>query len=534
MIYRHIVLLLFTLVFFLSGCNSPVYNQAEGNIADVKLRADEAIKRSNESGKPIPPLLVNEGLYVDKTPISLAKQPSWLKNRIVIRGDELPFSYYSRTIVGAGGSHLLTHYQVGLEEAAKLTMNYTGTVRGALDLLAAKSGYVYTVNGNSVYWQAFISKTFDIAFMPGSSDYLMGKSSGGGSISSVASGGASGAVAVSAIVDDSASAQYSSLSGKLSVWKDLESTIKQLLSPNGTVMVSESTSSVTVRDRPTNVALAGKYIANLNQNLTKQVLIKVQVLDVALENDFNYGINWDLMKRTLDGTNFFLNMNLGTPISVSAMPPFTGGSVDPQFGIQGSGSSSVTALVSALNQQGKTSLVTEPRVVCLNNQVCVMRIVQQQGYLASVQTTSLAGSSSGTGGSITSQLTPGSVTTGLTLYVLPKILNDKIYLQVNADISTNTGIQTISSTTGATSSGSVGASAGQSIIQVPNLTQKQFNQRSVLNSGETLILSGFRQISNTANAMQLVTSQALGGKAAQELTKETIVLITPIVLGGFA
>lgn len=530
MIYKRIVLLLCIVAFFLTGCNSPVYNQAEANVADVKIRQDEALKKSNDSGIPPPPLVVSEGLYVDKTPISLAKEPSWLKNRVVIRGDQLPFAYYSRTIAGPS---ILTNYQVGLEEKIPVSMNFSGTAKGALDMLAAKSGYVYTVNGGSVYWQAFVSKTFDIAFMPGSSDYMMGKSGSGGNISSVASGGASGAVAVSAIVDDSASSQYSSLKGTLSVWKDLESTIKQLLSPQGTVMVSESTSNVTVRDRPTNVALVGKYITNLNNNLTKQVLVKVQILDVQLENDFNYGINWDAVKRTLGDSNLFLNMNLGTPISVSQMPPFTG-AVEPQFGIKGSGVTQVTALINTLNQQGKTSLVTEPRVVCLNNQVCVMRIVSQVGYLASVQTTSLAGSSTAGGASVTSQLTPGSVVTGLTLYVLPKILDGKVYLQVNADLSTNNGIQTISSTTGTTTSNSDGISDAGSVIQVPNVTQKQFNQRSVINSGDTLILSGFRQINNRANAMQLLTSQALGGKAAQETTNETIVLITPIILHGFS
>ena len=159
-----------------------------------------------------------------------------------------------------------------------------------------------------------------------------------------------------------------------------------------------------------------------------------------------------------------------------------------------------------------------------------MRVIQSQGYLASVQTTSIAGSSTAGGASVTSQLTPGNVVTGLTLYILPKILGEKVFLQVNADLSVNQGIQTISSTTGQTTTGAVDASAGQSIIQVPNVIQKQFNQRSVISSGETLILSGYRQVQNTANAMQMLTSQALGGKAAQEKTIETIVLITPIIL----
>lgn len=528
MIYKHIALFLLTIAFLLTGCNSPVYNQAESNVADVKLKVNEAIKQSNESGKPAPSLVVTEGLYVDKTPINLAKEPTWLKNRIVIRGDQLPFSYYSRTIVGGGGHNILTHYQAGLDEATKISMNYSGTVRGALDLLAAKAGYVYSINGKSVYWQAYISKTFDIAFMPGSSDYMMGKSGAGGNISSVASGGQQGSVAVSAIIDDSAANQYSSLKGTLSVWKDLESTIKQLLSAKGTVMVSESTSSVTVRDTPTNVSLVGKYVSNMNNNLTKQVLIKVQILDVALQNNFNYGINWDAVKTTLNGTQFKLNMDFSTPISVSTNQPFTG--TEPTFGLANSGSTHLSAIISALNQQGKTSLVTEPRVVCLNNQVCVMRIVSQVGYLASVQTTSLAGSSSGAGASVTSQITPGNVVTGLTLYILPKILDGNIYLQVNADLSTNDGIVTINSVTGTQSSSSTTPPTGSSIIQVPNVTQKQFNQRSVIGSGDTLILAGFRQIENKANAMQLMTSQALGGKAALETTSETIVLITPIIL----
>jgi len=539
MFYNRIILLLLTTILVLSGCNSPVYNQAEGNVADVKQRVDEARQRSNESGKLPPPLVVDNGPYVDKTPINLAKQPTWLKNHIVLRGDQLPFSFYSRTIVGGAGRNVLTHYQIGLDEAEKVSMSYSGTVKGALDLLAAKSGYVYSVNGNSVYWQAFVTKTFDIAFMPGSSDYMMGKASGGSGISNVSSGGSSSSsTTVTAIIDDSASAMYSNLKGTLSIWKDLENTVKQLLSPGGTVMVSESTTSVTVRDRPTNVDLISKYIANLNNTLAKQVLVKVQVLDISLSNAFNYGINWQAVKHSL-GQQFQLNANYGTPVSLSTLNPFSttaplsgsGSPGLPQVGTVNinNNSTGVTALINALTQQGKVSLVTEPRVVCLNNQVSVIRIVNQEGYLASVQTTSLSGSATG-GASITTQITPGNVVTGLTLYILPKVMGDKVFLQVNADLSVNNGIQTLSSTSGTTPTSTNTAP----VIQVPNITQKQFNQRSVVATGDTLILSGFRQVSNQASAMQLFQSQPLGGKGAVEQTVETIVLITPIILHGFA
>jgi type IVB pilus formation R64 PilN family outer membrane protein len=526
MIYKRIALLLISAVVTLSGCQTPaIYNQTTDNIATAQARNRESIAKSDATGKIDPPLLVDQGLYVDKTPISLSREPEWLKKTIILRGEQLPFSYFSRTVVGNTGKSVLIHYQDGLDAAALTSMNYTGSVKGALDVLAAKGGYVYTVNGNNIYWQAFVTKTFDVAFMPGASDYMMGKAGGGGGAS--ASGGGSGG-SVTGIIDDSASSQYSSMKGSLSIWKDLDETLKQLTSPQGKVIVSQATTSVTVRDKPANIAIIAHYIANMNTTMAKQVLVKVQVIEVTLSSDFNYGINWSIVEHAFGGSNIALNANYGTPVSIT---PLSGGTTPPTFGLANAGaaagsSSGVNLLINALKQQGRVAVVTEPRVVCLNNQVSAIRIVSQNGYLASVQNTSFGGGSStgnSTGNSVTSQITPGTLVTGLTLYVLPKIIDGKIFLQINADLSNSLGFADISS--GGTT---------PTTIQVPNVTQKQFNQRSVIGSGSTLILAGFKQVQNQTGAMQLLDSQALGGKAAKESNSETIILITPIILNGLA
>lgn len=511
--YQHLLVLCLTVLLSVTACQKPVlYHQSEANIADVAQRGKDALAKSNSVGNPVPPLVVNPGLYVDNTPIILSKQPSWLKNNVILRGEELPFSYYSRTLV-SGKNHILTHYQVALDPAVRVSLNYKGDVKGALDLLAAKTGYVYSINGDDIYWQSEITKTFEIAFMPGSTDYLMGKNSGGGSIS-----GGSGTSA--GIIDDSAASQYSSLKGTISVWKDLEETIKTLLSPTGKVMVSQATTSVTVHDKPTNMALVAKFIDNLNGSLSKQVLVKVQVLEVNLDSAFNYGINWSLVERAFGGSNVVLNANYGTPVSLQTL---TGADV-PSGGLKFDNTTrqtGLTMLINALNQQGKVSVVSEPRVVCLNNQVSAIRIIDQQGYVASVSSTALAGSGAG-GSSVTSSITPGTLITGLTLYVLPKILNDRVYMQVNADISNKISIDNFET----------GAAPNQSKVQLPHITQKQFNQRSVIGSGDSLILSGFRRVQNQVGAMQFFHSQALGGQGATQSNSETIILITPIVLNG--
>ncbi|RDI46533.1 type II secretion system protein GspD [Aquicella lusitana] len=523
------IVLLLTTVFMLSACNSPVYNQTEGNVADITLKTSEARHRSDAMAKPQPSLLVKKGLYVDTTPVSIARDPLWLRNRIVIRGDQLPFSYYSRTIASGAGSNVLTKYQTGLDPAVNVTMNYSGTIKGALDLLATKTGYVYSVRGSLIYWQSFVTKTFDIAFMPGGTDYLMGKSSGGtgAATGGPAAGGTGGGQVSNYVSSDYSDSEYSNLKGTLSIWKDLDSTIRQLLSPEGKVMVSESTTSVTVRDRPTNVELIGQYIYNLNHNLSKQVLVKVQVLEIDLQSNYNFGIDWALISRAFNKSPFVFNANYGTPIVLSQT--LSGSLTQPQIGLNPTQDPnpnkipSYQILFNALNQQGKTSLVSEPRVVCLNNQVSVVRIVRSEGYAASIQNTTLGGGTTpsvNASNTVTSQITPGTVVTGLTLYILPKILKDKVYLQVNADLSTNDGFQNF---------GDVDSGSG---IQLPRITSKHFNQRSMIRSGDTLILSGFRQVGNRANAMQFMESQAMGGKASAQLNRETIVLITPIILSG--
>lgn len=514
--------LVFTAAFVLAACHAPVYNQTEGNVADVKIKAAEARSKSDASAKTEPSLLVKPGPYVDMTPVSLQRKPAWLKSKIVIRGDQLPFSYYSRTIADGAGVTILTKYQEGLEPSVRATLSYTGTVEGALNLLATKTGYVYTISNNSIYWQAFVTKTFDIAFMPGGTDYLMGNSGGSSASASSASSGSSSVQSFS--VNDSSTDEYSSLSGKLSLWTDLETTIKQLLSPVGKVTVSQSTTSVTVRDTPTNVELVRQFVANLNSKLSKQVLVKVQVLEVDLQNAYDFGINWNLIANAFHNSPFVVNGNYGTPVSITALTTQSVATQPvPIFGTQGNGlTPSYTILFNALNQQGKTAVVTEPRVVCLNNQVSVIRITETEGYVASIQNTSTGagGTSTAAQNTVTSQVTPGSVTTGLTLYILPKILGKEIYMQVNADLSTNKGFS------------SFGPTSAQ--VQLPSISVKHFNQRSKIRSGDTLILSGFRQVSNIANANQFLESQALGGKASIQRNKETIVLITPFVLAGSA
>jgi len=113
------------------------------------------------------------------------------------------------------------------------------------------------------------------------------------------------------------------------------------------------------------------------------------------------------------------------------------------------------------------------------------------------------------------------------MLVLPKIAKDRIYLSISSSLSSLESLGTVSA-----NGVEPGASnTSSSIIQVPSIDAKNFNQRSMVESGTTLILAGFRQVRNTANESSLFGVKPLGGHAASQVNMETVVLITPIILG---
>lgn len=487
---------------FLVACDTQglyLYDQTNKNTGGV--RADISVAKTKNSD-------------YDKTkssssavlpPARWLSQPNWENKRIVVRGQNMPFDFWVNKILEQTGANI--SFQDGMNRNVLLTMNYTGTVHGALDKLAAMSNYSYTVDGNRVNWQEFVIKTFDISFMPGASQYMMGGQAGGNTQQSNTGG--------TTTSGQTMTNQYSNLQGNVSVWNDLEKTIKTMLSKDGTVTVSQATTTITVRDHAENVRAIGDYLASMNKDFARQVSLQVQVLQITLNKAFSYGINWNLIQGNIAAVG-----GVGT----STNPPLTslGNDVAQLGGIGATGvgyikNGIIQALLSMLSQQGQLSVVTQPTVVTLNNQVAQIAITTQKSYLASVTSTLNQNFSQ-------ASLTPGTVTTGFTLYVLPKITGNQIYLQLTSELSTLDALTTFSSTPAGTPGGNQ--------IQEPTVTSKSFNQRTMVPSGDTLVLSGFRQVINQSNNASIAGIDGLAGRGSQQNNTEIIVLLTPIILGN--
>lgn len=382
-----------------------------------------------------------------------------------------------------------------------IQLTYTGNLSGFMDLACARFGLSWEYRDNQVVIFRTITKTFVVYALPGDTtlDSKISNQSAGG--------GGAGATAASSNSTHNTGVSFSALS----VWTAMDQSIKGMLTSYGKASVTPATGTVTVTDVPYAVSRIGRFVAEQNKSLSRQVVLTVKVLSVSVTDLDNYGINWNLVYNNVTKTvgatfasNFPQNI-AASALKLSVLPASKGV-------LSGS-----DAIVSAISQQGNVSLVTSAKVTTLNNQAVPVQVGKQTAYLASSSTTSTP--NVGT----TASLTPGVVTTGFSMNLLPHILEEgRMLLQYAIDLSTLNQMVTVNS--------------GTSSIQTPEIQTRNFMQRVAVHSGETLVLSGFEQTEN--GAVNQGTGQAsntwLGGGITGRRTHDVIVvLVTPEVADKF-
>lgn len=501
--------------------------QCAANFKETKAKIDTTqsdISHARDVANTEQPAVVtNDGYYTDTKPAHFEDEAAWLKRQVRLQASGMPLNMLMQQILRNTPASVT--FQSGMDSSQTVSLNYSGTIKGALQRLASKTNLAVDVEGNQVNVMALITRTFNISFMPGSSNYMVGQNAGGSRGSSSASG--SGDIVT--VRGNLGNEQYSNLqASSLSVWNDLRSSLKELKSADGKVWVSESTTTVMVKDHPSNVAAIAKYINNLNKMMSEQVSIHVQVLELDLNKEHSFGIDFNQLLASIKKTEFLFGGAAGTAAIVGANTATGVNNALTSITVRDSSGDRGSAILNALSQQGDLRIVTEPTVVTMNNQVAEIRITRDTGYLQSISTTT-----SGFGTSETS-LTPGVVTDGFALYLLPKIQNNRIFLQLSSSLSSLVNLQKVSNQPDnqQSSSDNDNGNNQQSFeaIQVPTIQEKHFNQRTVLVTGETLMISGFQQLRDELRKSGLLASKIPQGMGEQNRNVQTIVLLTPTII----
>lgn len=389
-----------------------------------------------------------------------------------------------------------------------VSLSYTGSLAGFLDVASSRIGISWEMLDGQIRLFRYVSKTFRVNALPGdtSMDAKVGTSSGTSS---------SGSSTGSGTLQSSSSAQNAGVNFTgLSVWKGLEDSVKAMLTPTtGKIVVAPALGTITVTDTPPVVAAVEKFVEQQNKALTRQVVVNVRVLSIELNNNDSYGINWDVVYTALN-QNFGMAFNSGASIlqgtgSLALSVLSTAGQNTNSNIKQWAGSK---AIIEALGTQGRVSTVTSASVTTLNNQAAPLQVGRQTSYVASSQTTISTGVA-------TTTMTSGMVNSGFSMTVLPHIVDSsRMLLQYAMDMSSLLALNTVTS--------------GTTIMQNPDMDTRNSLQRIILNSGDTIVVSGFENSEVNAQSQGVAGAEnpAAGGAVIGKRAKNTIVmLIQPLI-----
>ena len=359
-----------------------------------------------------------------------------------------------------------------------IDVSYTGSLRGLLDTISSLSGYGwdYDAKTNRMTFSAMQVRTYTIMAAPGVITYdsqVSNKSKERTGSSSI-----SGSSINSTVTSGDTSSQTSQVHQtkiEMNIWKEIETAVKGLLSKRGTVSINQAAGTVTVRDSYTRLRDVTAYIDSINARLSRQVAITVRVWALELTDASSAGLNLQALFENNDVSVVAGSLGDLGSASTAAVSVVKGK-------LKGS-----SGTIKALREWGRATQLSSAGGLLMSNQPLPVQAIKRHAYLAGM---TLATSEYNQ----TSEITPGEVTTGFAMTIIPHILPDRrVILQYTVTLSALDSMEEID--------------REQVYVQLPQVSTRSFAQRSKMKMGQTLVLAGFEQSTqNLGNSLGVLNT----------------------------
>lgn len=402
--------------------------------------------------------------------------------------------------------------QTALAPATLNGLRWQGPLGGLLDNITARTGLSCRTDHGAVVFYLTETRTFQFAFL--NTRVNSNASVSSGSTSSMGTSGGSGG-GDNSVSGDSSSSQKTTTLQDRDAYEDIRKTMETILTPEkGRYWLSESTGVLTVTDTPQVLETVSHYVDEQNREMNRQVQLSVKVLSVSNTRNEQFGIDWSLVYKSLQQVGATLNNAGGdiagaTSAGVSILDTATGSAA--RF----SGSS---LLIKALSEQGDISVVTAQDSTVTNLTPVPIQMADQTVYVAGSATTTT------TDVGATTTLTPGMITTGFNMTLLPLIRQaGDVQLQVNFNLSDPPGIRSFTS------------KDGNSYIEMPYTKLRSLSQKVNLRAGQSLVLTGFSQDNTSVRKSGTFTPGNFlfgGGRKGEHGRSTLVIIITPLLAGN--
>jgi general secretion pathway protein D len=198
------------------------------------------------------------------------------------------------------------------------------------------------------------------------------------------------------------------------------------------VAVNPVTGTVSVLGTARQHELVQQYLDRMMQSAQRQVLIEATIVEVNLKDQYRAGIDWS---RALQGA-------VGWQIqTVGGVAGSTGnalaGTLAPFVQATYNGSNGFKAAIDLLESYGNTKVLSSPKLMALNNQTALLKVVNNLVYFSVKADTTTAANVAQT---TTFTTTPQTVPVGVIMTVTPQINeNGIVSLTVRPTISRKVG-----------------------------------------------------------------------------------------------
>ena len=269
----------------------------------------------------------------------------------------------------------------------------------------------------------------------------------------------------------------------------LERTLTPYLSGYGALTLAVERRLLIVEDTPDFVARIATLVEELDRRPT-QILIEAKILEVTLDDDESFGIDWSKLFDSQEGNGSFGTRNLAQPDAAGFFFDYA--------------TPNVEASLSALSARGRVRTLSTPKLLALQNQEASVIIGDRRGYQV---TTTI------------NQVTAESIEfleSGVILRVTPNVdEHGNVMMQIHPEVSNGT----------------------VDVNGIPSQTTTEVTTHLIVPAGQTIFIGGLMKHTLTENSSGVPVLGNLPGvgrlfsnREASNVNTETVVLITPHVV----
>ena len=302
--------------------------------------------------------------------------------------------------------------------------------------------------------------------------------------------------------------------------KSLKATISNMSSAYGSMEPDGKNNSLIICDTNENLPKILEQIRKIDRK-PEQIMIEVVLVDVALNNDTELGVDWDMLTTNDHDAVFRQNLGFSGRLGSTIKDSDNVGNATA-FNTTGAGSDlwllwpgDIRTVIHVLQKKNNVEIIASPRVMVVSGETASIEAVEEIPYSDNSQTSQ--------GGNMTSTQFKN---VGVKLSVVATLTDDKfILLNVNTEQNVQTGTSVVTGGTGASG--------------VPIVDTRKVQSSLLLNDGQILVIGGLRRKTTQKQTNQLpilgdipVIGYAFKATDTVQNNSELLVILSPHIYKG--